>query len=182
MSRTLPAGMIAALSGESITIFYAVELMFDSGAMRIWTGYGDKTINGETYVGGGGLLNIEGITEVADLTAAGITVSLVGIPATMLSLALTEPYQGREARIYFGVEGVTDALEIFSGLMDVMTIEHSGESVRVSMAIESKLVTLQRPNVRRYTSANHKLRYPTDTFFDYVTDLQDKEVVWGRKA
>jgi hypothetical protein len=182
MSRTLPAGMISTLSGDTITIFYAVELMFDSGAFRMWTGYGDKTINGETYVGGGTLLNIEGITEVADLTASGITLSLVGIPATMLSLALTEPYQGREARVYFGVEGVTDALEVFSGLMDVMTIEHSGESVRVSLSVESKLVTLQRPNVRRYTSANHKLRYPTDTFFDYVTDLQDKEVVWGRKA
>lgn len=182
MSRTLPAGMISTLSGDTITIFYAVELMFDSGAFRMWTGYGDKTINGETYVGGGTLLNIEGITEVADLTASGITLSLVGIPASMLSLALTEPYQGREARVYFGVEGVTDALEVFSGLMDVMTIEHSGESVRVSLSVESKLVTLQRPNIRRYTSANHKLRYPTDTFFDYVTDLQDKEVVWGRKA
>ena len=182
MSRTLPAGMAAALAGESVTLFYAVELLFDSGAIRIWTGFGDKTINSETYTGAGFLLNIDGIAEVADLTASGITITLSGISSSIISLALQENYQGRVARVYFGVEGVSGALEVFSGFMDVMTIEHSGETMRVTLSVESKLVTLQRPNTRRYTSANHKIRYPSDTFFDHVTKLQDKEIVWGRKA
>lgn len=182
MSRTLPAGMAAALAGESVTLFYAVELLFDSGAVRIWTGFGDKTINSETYTGAGYLLNIDGIAEVADLTASGITITLSGISSSIISLALQENYQGRVARVYFGVEGVSGALEVFSGFMDVMTIEHSGESMRVTLSVESKLVTLQRPNTRRYTSANHKIRYPSDTFFDHVTKLQDKEIVWGRAA
>jgi hypothetical protein len=52
--------------------------------------------------------------------------------------------------------------------------------VTITVAIENKLVTLQRPNIRRYTSANHKLRHPTDTFFDFVQALQDKEIAWGR--
>lgn len=182
MARTLPAGMASALAQGSVTLFYAVEMLFDSGAIRLWTGYGDKVINGQTYTGAGTLLNIDGIAEVADLTASGISVTLSGISASVISLALTEPYQGRVAKVYFGVEGVSNPLEVFSGLMDVMTIQHSGESVRVNLSVESKLVTLQRPNSRRYTSANHKLRHPTDTFFDYVTSLQDKEIVWGRKA
>lgn len=182
MARTLPAGMATALAQGSVTLFYAVEMLFDSGAIRLWTGYGDKAINGQTYTGAGTLLNIDGIAEVADLTASGINVTLSGISASVISLALTEPYQGRVAKVYFGVEGVPTALEVFSGLMDVMTIQHSGDSVRVNLSVESKLVTLQRPNSRRYTSANHKLRHPTDTFFDYVTSLQDKEIVWGRKA
>ena len=182
MARTLPAGMATALSQGSVTLFYAVEMLFDSGAIRLWTGYGDKVINGQTYTGAGTLLNIDGIAEVADLTASGISITLSGISASVISLALTEPYQGRIAKVYFGVEGVLTPLEVFSGLMDVMTIEHTGESIRVNLSVESKLVTLQRANARRYTSANHKLRHPTDTFFDYVTSLQDKEIVWGRKA
>jgi hypothetical protein len=174
--------MASALAQGSVTLFYAVEMLFDSGAIRLWTGYGDKVINGQTYTGAGTLLNIDGIAEVADLTASGISVTLSGISASVISLALTEPYQGRVAKVYFGVEGVSTPLEVFTGLMDVMTIQHSGESVRVNLSVESKLVTLQRPNSRRYTSANHKLRHPTDTFFDYVTSLQDKEIIWGRKA
>jgi len=127
-------------------------------------------------------LNIDGIAEVADLNASGITISLSGISSGVISLALQENYQGRVAKVYFGVEGVSGVVEVFSGFMDVMTIQHSGEKMNVTLSIESKLVTLQRPNIRRYTSANHKLRNPGDTFFDYVAKLQDKEIVWGRKA
>jgi hypothetical protein len=182
MSRTLPAGMSTALAGGSVTLFYAVEMLFDSGAIRLWTGYGDKTINSQTYTGAGTLLNIDGIAEVADLNASGITVTLSGISSGVISLALQENYQGRVARVYFGVEGVNGVVEVFSGFMDVMTIQHSGDKLNVTLSIESKLVTLQRPNIRRYTSANHKLRNAGDTFFDYVTELQDKEIVWGRKS
>jgi len=64
----------------------------------------------------------------------------------------------------------------------MMTIEHSGETARVTLAVESKLVTLQRPNARRYTRENHQIRHSGDTFFNHVTKLQDKELVWGRKA
>ena len=182
MSRTLPSGMAAALAGESITLFYAIELLFDSAPIRVWTGYGDKTIGGQTYVGAGFLLNIDGIAEVADLSASGITITLSAISSSIISLALQENYQGRVARVYFGVEGVAGALEVFSGFMDMMTIEHSGETARVTLAVESKLVTLQRPNARRYTRENHQIRHAGDTFFDHVTKLQDKELVWGRKA
>lgn len=182
MSRTLPAGMAAALAQSSVTLFYAIEMLFDAAAIRLWTGYGDKTIGGAVYTGAGTLLNIDGIAEVADLNATGITITLSAISSGVISLALQENYQGRVAKVYFGVEGVSGVVEVFSGFMDVMTIQHSGDKLNVTLSIESKLVTLQKPNIRRYTSANHKLRNPGDTFFDYVTKLQDKEVVWGRKS
>lgn len=182
MSRTLPAGMAAALAQSSVTLFYAIELLFDTATIRLWTGYGDKTISGDVYTGAGTLINIDGIAEVADLNATGITTTLSGISSGTISLALQENYQGRVAKVYFGVEGVSGVVEVFSGFMDVMTIQHSGDRMNVTLSIESKLVTLQKPNIRRYTSANHKLRNPGDTFFDHVTKLQDKEVVWGRKS
>jgi hypothetical protein len=174
--------MAAALAQSSVTLFYAVDMLFDSGTIRLWTGYGDKTIDLQKYTGAGTLLNIDGIAEVADLNASGITISLSGISSSVISLALQENYQGRVAKVYFGVEGVSGVVEVFSGFMDVMTIQHSGDKMNVTLSIESKLVTLQRPNIRRYTSANHKLRNPGDTFFDYVAKLQDKEIIWGRKA
>lgn len=181
MSRSIPSAIVTALAQEQVTPFYAVEMNFDSGSIRLWTGYGERTIDGQTYIGTGTLLDISGVEEVSDLSAKGVTVTLSGIPSSVISLALQESYQGRTARVLFGVADVADHVEVFSGLMDVMTIQDSGDSVTVQLTIESKLVTLQRANVRRYTSANHKLRHPNDTFFDFVTDIADKELVWGRK-
>jgi hypothetical protein len=218
MSRSIPAELLTALTQDAIEPFYAVELLFDGGAIRLWTGYGDKTIDGETYLGTSALLQISGLEEVADLSAKGASVTLSGISSSIMSLALQEPYQGRTARILFGARNVadfvqptttyavnglnpelvldfggeyyssennaipeyTDFIEIFAGLIDEMPISDSGQSVTINVTIESKHITLQRSNVRRYTSANHKLRHPTDTFFDWVTQLADAEIVWGR--
>lgn len=230
MTRSASSQMLDILVENEIQPYYAIEMLFDGsgatgsgdGAVRLWTGFGDKTIDGNVYTGSGNLLNIDGIDEVADLSAKGVTVTLSGISSAIVSAALQEPYQGRIARIYFGVnkyvvnvdEGAnanyaansvtpdlvldfiseyyssnevqlaetlsTYAFELFSGLMDVMSINQSGDTATIQLTIESKLITLQKPNIRRYTSENHKLRHSTDTFFDFVSSLQDKEIAWGR--
>lgn len=193
MTRAIPAALLTALTQEAIEPFYAIEMLFDdtdgtsyneagyqgNRALRLWTGYGDRTISSATYIGAGEVINISGLEETSDLSAKGATVTFNGIDTDIMTLALSEPYQSRKARILFGEASVSDTIEVFSGLMDVMSIEHSGDTVNISMAIESKLITLQRANIRRYTSENHKLRHPGDTFFDFVSDLQDKSIQWG---
>lgn len=181
MSRSIPAAILNALAQPSVELFYAIELNFSTAPVRLWTGFGDRLIDGENYIGAGTLLSISGIEEVADLSAKGITLTLSGVDVSLVSLALQEPYQGRAGRVLFGVAGVNDFVEVFAGLMDVMTLQEDGSSATIQLTVESKLVTLQRPNIRRYTSENQKLRYSTDTFFDYVEQLQDKEIAWGRK-
>lgn len=186
MSRSIPATLLAKLEDSEIEPFYAVEMQFDSGTMRLWTGYGDKSINAQTFIGSGSLLKIEGLEETSDLSAVGTTLTLSGIDSTILSYALSEEYQGRLAKIYWGLNGVADVLEVFSGYMDQMTIQDEGESSTVQLTLESRLITLERANIRRYTSEGHaavraeKGLSGTDTFFDWVTSLQDKRVAWGR--
>lgn len=195
MTRSVPSDLLTALTQDVIEPFYAVEFLFDDEdgtssteagyvgdrAIRLWTGYGDRTIGSDTYLGTAGLLNISGLEEVADLSAKGASVTLSGISSGIMSLALQEPYQGRQATIIFGERSVSSTITSFSGLIDEMPIRDGGESVTINLTIESKYITLQRSNVRRYTSANHKLRHPADTFFDWVTQLADAEIVWGRK-
>ena len=64
--------------------------------------------------------------------------------------------------------------------MNTMSIEDGGETSTITLTVESKLVALERGSNRRYTHENHIARHPNDTFFSYVTALQDKEIVWGR--
>lgn len=182
MSRSIPAAILAALSQPEVYPFYAVEMLFDSGAIRLWTGYGDRTISGQTYLGAGSVLSISGIDEVNDLSAKSATISLNGILSSIVSLALDEPYQRRVCRILWGVTNVSDFVEIFGGYMNTMSIEDSGETSNITLTVESKLIELNRPRVRRYTHESQKSRYPTDTFFSYVADLQDRDIVWGRKT
>ena len=181
MSRTVPTAILNALAESEVEQFFAVELLFDTAPVRLWTGYGDRTIDGNTYTGAGELLNIQGLEEVADLSAKALTLVLSGASAELVSLALQEPYQRRKARVLYGVTSVDDYVEVFTGKMNRMTIEDSAESGQISLIVDSKLVELDRSSNRRYTSESHKSRHPGDKFFDYVAAIQDAEIVWGRK-
>lgn len=182
MTRSIPSELLTALTQPECSPYYAFEAQFDAGTVRLWTGIGDRTIGGETFVGAGHLLAISDLEEAADLSAKGASVTLSGLQAGIMSLALTEPYQGRRARIFLGEASVASVVEVFSGIMDKMPISQSPESVTVQLTVESKMVALQRANVRRMTSANHQLRHPGDTFFDWTTKLADMEIVWGREV
>jgi hypothetical protein len=221
MSRTVPAALLTALAQKEVQPFYGVEMLFDGGAVRLWTGYGNRTINGETYTGAGSLLNIEGLAEVADLSAKAITISLSGVPAELVSLSLQEPYQRRRCKVFFGAVEVfkvedygliSDAatetddwdsiastpiffedygflifgeglfVEVFSGQINTMPIEDSGETSVITATVDSKLVETEKASNLRYTSEGQKSRYSGDTFFDYVSAIQDAEIVWGRKS
>ena len=179
MSRTVPTDILTALSQPEVEPFYAVEIDLDSGPLRIWTGVGDRTIDGDTYTGGGNLVGISGLEEVADLSAKNITLTLSGMPPSVVALALGEPYQRRKVRVLWGVRGVSDFVEVFSGSLNQMVIEDGPESGTISVTVDSKLVELERASNRRYTAENHKARNPDDTFFDYVALLQDKNVRFG---
>lgn len=181
MSRTVPVSLLTALSQKEVQPFYAVEFLVDSGTVRLWTGYGDRTINGETYVGAGSLLNIQGLSEVADLSARAITISLSGVAQELVSLTLQEPYQRRRCRVYFGAVNVSDVVEVFAGIINTMPIEDSGETSVIAATIDSKMVETEKASNLRYTSETQKARYSGDTFFDYVSAIQDAEIVWGRK-
>jgi hypothetical protein len=182
MTRSTPASLLTALSQPEVQPFYAVEMDFDTAPVRFWTGYGDRTISGETYLGSGNLLSISGLDEVNDLSAKSITLQLSGMPTSLVSLALQEPYQNRECKVYFGTTDTTTPIEVFSGLMNVMTIEDSGETSVISLTVESKLIRLEKSSNWRYTEGSQKARYSSDTFFNYVSDLQDKTLVWGRTS
>jgi len=197
MSRTIDSGLLAALTGNSVEPFYAVELLFDVktttdvngdpidiGPMRMWTGLGNRTINvrgtDQVFAGTGALLNIAAAEEVGDLSAKAMTISLTGLDSSIISLAMQEPYQRRKARVYMGEKSVPSVVEIFSGQMDTMQITDEPDMSTVVMTIESKLVELERSRNWRYTDESHKSRHSGDTFFSYVQSIQDQQVAWGR--
>ena len=174
--RDISTALSNKLLGKDVDLFVAVELMFDSGALRIWSGIGDKSIGGQTYTGTGSLLSVGGIEESDGLSAPGASISLSGVDSSLVSLAIQEPYQNRDCRILLG--SGNDFFEIFSGFMDVMIIEDNGETCIINLTVESRLIILDRKVPLRYTQETQNSRYPGDTFFSTVASLQDKKVDW----
>lgn len=181
MSRTVPSSILNALAQSEVEPFYAVEILLDSGALRLWTGRGDRVIDGEVYTGGGDFVGISGLEEVADLSAKSITLTLSGVPSSVVAIALSEPYQRRKVRVLWGVRNEDDFVNVFSGSLNQMTIEDTPDGATISATVDSKLVELERSTKRRYTSESHKSRHATDTFFDFVAKIQDKSIQFQYK-
>jgi hypothetical protein len=209
MSRDLSDNTIDNISQDVVYPFFATELRFDGdNTLRLWTGQGTLVLeDGTSWVGTGNLLNISAIEETSELAVKGATLTLSGVPSEVLSLALSEPYQGRVCNIYFGTFSQGSILqesssyillqdgsrinlettdkdfsEIFSGYMDQMNIEESGETSTIQLLVENKLVDLERARVARFTSGYQKSIYAGDLGLDFVEDLQDKQISWGRKS
>lgn len=209
MSRDVTQTTLDLLDDSVIYPFFAIELLFDGDeVLRLWTGQGTLVYQGVSWYGTGNLLAIDTIEETSEIAAKGATVTLSGVPSEVLSLALSEPYQGRQAKIYFGTfqpyggllqedaayillqdgskilleDRKTDLTEIFAGYMDQMNIEESEGGSTVTLTIENKLIDLERPRTARFTSSWQKYIFPNDLGLDFVEDLQDKEIFWGKVA
>ena len=183
MRRSLTTAVQNQLAASELEPFFAIKLAFDSGDVRIWTGYTDITVASETYIGGGQLLSISPIEETVEIAAKGVQFGLNGIDSSLVSVALTENYQGRSAKVYLGVLSsgavVSDPYLLFDGRMDIMTIEDAGDTATITLSAESRLIDLERPRVRRYTNSDQQNQFPGDTSLRFVADLQDKEIAWG---
>lgn len=186
MTRSLGTDFTNALSADELRPFFAVELDFSSDPVRLWGGYGDITIGGETYIGSADFMRISETEETAEIKATGINITLSGLPTSLISAALTEDYQGRDITLYFGTLADDGTINdtpyvLFKGRMDVMNIQEDGDQATINITGENRLIDLEVARERRYTSEDQKIDYPADKGLEFVADLQAKELVWGSK-
>ena len=74
---------------------------------------------------------------------------------------------------------ITNPIKLFAGRMDIMQIIEQGDTATISISLENRLVDLLKPRILRYTHEDQQTLFPGDLGFEFVTALQDKEVVWG---
>ncbi|GAB3282689.1 hypothetical protein GCM10027347_59070 [Larkinella harenae] len=204
--RNITQDMIDEFSGPTVAPALLGEFYFDSGFIGMWTGIGTLTWGDRQFLGGGNFIGISPVNETQDLQAKGITLSLNGIPSSLISLSLNERSRGRPFRLFLasvsstrrvateqepGVvlteDGGVVLLEnqlidspyrIFSGLMDVIEFTDNGQTADIRMSVENALIIGQRAKVGRYTPEDQKKRFPGDKGLDFINQLQDKSIVW----
>lgn len=163
-------------------LFY--EGVFTTGTLRMWSGLGTLTWNGQQWTGGGPLIGVSKVKDTDDITARGITLSMGGVSTADLSRALGSCRYGLEGRLWLGALDANNAVWanpylVFMGLLDVPSFEDAGETCVISITYENRLADLRRPRSWRYTHEDQQLIAPGDRGLEYVPQLQDKSLVWG---
>ena len=184
MTRTLTTAVTNLLDDDLVNSFIAVKIPFPSGAMRVWTGLGDITVDSETYSGVGSFMSINPIIESSQIEATGLTISLSGVPSNMLGSLLTDEFQGITCVVHMGFLGdsnaVTGTIKVYQGIADNCDIAETGTTAVVSFNIESRLISLDDKINRRYTNEDQQIDHSSDTSLRFISGLQEKEISWGR--
>lgn len=183
----IDSSITSYLEADHQILFLAVKAEFDTETILLWSGDYSLTINGETYLGVGTLLSISNIEDTLELKSSGLSVALAGMDATVLDLALTENYQNRFITVFLGyLSGGTDTtvgtMTLFKGRMQSMVINDDPNGSTITVDAENRLIDLQRPSNLRYTKESQQFIDSSDTCFNRVQSLQDKEIVWGRSS
>ena len=191
MSRSITTAFKNAIVDQVVRPLLACELEFSTGTLRFWNGYGDLTMtaggSSNTFTGLGDLMGVSAVSESDQVEAIGATLSLTGIKSSLISSALSANYTNRNASIFLGLfdtnkSVIADVYTLFKGKMDIMKIDEGAESATIVLNLENRLIALDRPKERRYTHEDQQLSFSGDLGFEFVPDLQDKEIIWGKKG
>ncbi len=183
MSRDLTVAMGAALDGAVSRPAFFARFGFDSGVVRLWTGAGSVDFDGESYLGAGDLIGYELPQESNGQRQSGVTLTLSGIESTWISLGLAENYQGRTCEIWYAeldetAAVVSSPLRLFKGLVDTMTIQETGETCTVALAVERAGIDFRADN-SRYDHEDQQRRFAGDLGFEFLPTLEELEIPWG---
>lgn len=183
MSRITDPQILAALSAETYRLLILAELDFPSGMVRVHSGVGEVIFNTNTYLGVGQLGKISTLEETAELRSSGFTLELSGIDPALLAISLNDDVQGRDAKIWLAFldenhQIISDPVGPWLGRMDNLEGE-LGETATLQLNVENRMADWERPRIRRYTDADQQAEYPGDKGFEFVNQMQEKEIPWG---
>jgi len=186
MGRELASLTAAAAEAPVARPVFLVRLDFASGIVRAASTPFDIEWDGETYLGLGTLGAISAVQEGAELQGYAVALTLSGIPSDLVALALNDQYQGRDARVWLGLlddqhQLVGVPLLLFRGRMDTVDME-LGQTASITLTIQSCLADWERPRLRRYSSEDQKSEYPDDRGLEYISQMAEKTIYWGRPS
>jgi hypothetical protein len=186
MSRSLTTAVADEVAKPAIMPVFFVEAEFSGGPIQLWTGMGSASWDGKTWTGLGYLLNLGPLSDTRNIEANGLSISLSGVPAELLSIATAEFIQGRACTVWLAVldtqtyQIIPDPVRLNRARMDTISYARDGQTATITVTVENGLIDLSKPNVRRYTHEDQQRLFPGDLGLEFVAKLQGQEVAWGR--
>lgn len=188
MSRDITAAAKTAAEAEIVRVIGLAKFDFSSAAVLVTSApYNvvydiDSDGNDETFTGVGALGKVAPVAEQGELQSNALSFELSGVDSALLSTALNEQYQGRDAFLWLALFDtdqviIDDPVLIFSGLMDTMDISAGAEGIIVLTA-QSRLAKWEDPTGLRFNNAAQQATYANDKGLEFVEAMVEKEIVW----
>lgn len=165
-----------------------------------WNDVGPTTINvisgvdgttvSRTYAGSGGLIEVDDIPLVNDLTVQSISVALNHLSQAIDTLIRAYDMKQAPVEIHRGLyDPTTRALVAPASLrfvgycdgceIDTPLVEQAG-GVKLTLVSDTRELTRQSTDKR--SDASQRLRDPTDSFFQYNAVIANVQIFWGQAS
>ncbi len=169
--------------------FLAVDFDFPSGHYRFWTGAGDITLNGQTYLGVGDLVKIESESETIELGPQRKKYTLSNVDPTSVDEDDIDGSFGRSVTEYLGFlnpetkQLIANPEISWEGRIDSFR-RVDGPNPIIEVSAEHKMALMDRADGWRYTDEHQQEFFPGagDTGYNQVPKLPLKKVIWGGKT
>lgn len=178
--RTI-AGPALALLGGRWALVQLIEMVLDSGTIRVATCRDDIDWLGNTFLGGRAI----GADSIKDQggEVQGLTFSLSGVPTEFLSIALQEAVQGKSVKIWTAILDpdslvILDSVQTWAGTCDRMPIQQSGKSATINVTAEHRGIALARPKGLRYTDGDQEALFPGDKCLEFIVAQATHQDTW----
>lgn len=187
MTRTLHASWLSQSVAALSQPIQLAEIEFRSQMLRLCTGIGDVTWNGQTWIGNGWFEPTDGMLETEEFSEESVDIRLVGVPAATASLVLQESKHGGTLKVWLGFLNssgavIADPAPIIPlAHFDYAEIDEMAEGADVRLIYRNFFLDLEKTREYRWNGESQKLFFPGDRGFEYVEGLSKRKLWWGPK-
>lgn len=188
------AEQLSILSQREVKIAFLVELQFLTDTVYVWNGNTQITSGGQDWKPLYGIGKVEGLGQSAEAQSEQVTLRLIGVPQQdpdILALALEQTPEANQqlVKIYIQLfdsdwQVVGNPILVWFGFMQpprVSRTETDGEEGQVqeiSVTAENAFFNRSRAPYGRNTDRDQQQRYDGDKFFQFVSSLIYKKIVY----
>jgi len=185
MTRGRTTAQKAADIGSQAGRAILVEMLFDSGALRVAIAQRNFTVGADVYTATGAAFAMSNLRESAD-GFEGFELSLDGLDSAIEDIMAAEPYRGRIVRVLeqrFDADDATvetPSVEAVGRMRAMGLTEQVAQGRnRVWLRAENFDAEFEQPMLIRFTDADQQRRYSGDLGGEYLAALQDRVVTRG---
>lgn len=186
--KLLPQLALDELKGQAPVLAGAYRLALPSGIYRLWSGFGNISIEDEIYLGIGARALMTPISSQVGGAADGLTITLSALDPDVAASILLEDYHQKPVviwRVIFNAIGTTilGASVFMRGRLDYVVIRETiGGEAALDFFIEGPRRDLNRSGSRiRSDSDQRVLGGSGDGSMKHITTAGQKTLTWGNK-
>lgn len=186
--KLLPQAAVDMLDGAAPVVAGAFRLALPSGVQRVWSGYGEVTIEDEVYQGVGARVLVCPIASQVGGQADGLVITLSSLDPDIAKTIQLEDYKQKPVviwRLIFAADAKTllGASVFMRGKLDYVVVRESvGGEAALDFIVEGPRRDMNRAGGRvRSDSDQRLLGGAGDAAFKHVSTAGAKTLAWGQR-